>query len=584
MNDMASVAKTIRKRTAKAKSTTQQIVPSSPKIVPLERLFRAPENVRHTRLDEDIENLAGDIAAHGLLQSLIGYEQASAPSAGKAPAIMIVGGGRRLQALRALEEDGVIDGDFPVPVLIRDADDALELSLAENLQQRSMSPVDEFVAFSMLMQGGTNSPATLAKRFGFSERVVKQRLRLAELAPEILDALAERKITLDSAMAYAATQDRKLQADVFKLETKKPWEPHKPQNIRWAFNNKGARQSDPLFRYVGEAAYRAAGGDYEDDLFNEDTTDRLLTNPGLLRPLASERIDSDMRLKELDFRQDPELSPTIVGYVKVADLRVKGWGTSDKFTAPAGFVAVTLWDPAKIWKTIRNNRIDCHVVVGINDEGQLAAYPRIIFVPKEHKNAVCPPQSISHQIETPEERAAAQRKRDIDQFARRRAVPSAAGSALDGRLVAPERWEDRQEETIHNGKRGWLVTLKVFVTEEEVAAARDGAEAAYDQQAAEKAAIEQAAEEAYAAATARLAALLGMDPPAVVAIDGQAWFRDNEGGYAPESDDAEPFTDWASLVQAASDDAIEIGGVFASIEDFRTVSAEAEQPELETAA
>src|SRR3546814_15824386 len=49
------------------------IAPSVIQSIALGRLMRAPENVRQTNKAVDVESLADDIAAHGLLQSLIGY-------------------------------------------------------------------------------------------------------------------------------------------------------------------------------------------------------------------------------------------------------------------------------------------------------------------------------------------------------------------------------------------------------------------------------------------------------------------------------------------------------------------------------
>ena len=250
------------------------VIPSAPRPFPLRSLVRAPENVRRTRVDEDVSSLADDIRAHGLLQSLIGYD------GGADGTVHIVGGGRRLQALDSLMFDGVIDGEFPVPVLIRDREHAVELSLAENLQQRTMSPVDEVFAFKALVDTGHHSPTDLAKRFGFSERVVKQRLRLADLAPEILDALAERKITLDSAMAYASTQDRTVQLETFSAESKRSWNAHTPHSIRQMVDAKGMRDTHPIARFVGPEAYEARGGGYEDDLFRGDQDGARVLAPG----------------------------------------------------------------------------------------------------------------------------------------------------------------------------------------------------------------------------------------------------------------------------------------------------------------
>src|SRR3546814_10240094 len=118
--------------------------------------MRAPENVRQTNKSVDVESLADDIAAHGLLQSRIGY---AGDTDIDAAAVYIVGGGRRLQALQLLRERGAIDDSFAVPVLLRDPDDAINLSLSENLAKRDMNPADEFTAFAQLMQRGSVSPA-----------------------------------------------------------------------------------------------------------------------------------------------------------------------------------------------------------------------------------------------------------------------------------------------------------------------------------------------------------------------------------------------------------------------------------------
>ncbi|MGH2248717.1 ParB/RepB/Spo0J family partition protein, partial [Enterococcus faecalis] len=77
---------------------------------------------------------------------------------------------------------------------------------------------DEFVAFAALMAPGNRSPADLAKQFGFTERYVKQRLRLAGLADEILDALRQGQISLEVATEYAKTADHALQSRVYKRE------------------------------------------------------------------------------------------------------------------------------------------------------------------------------------------------------------------------------------------------------------------------------------------------------------------------------------------------------------------------------
>src|SRR3546814_11641416 len=114
-----------------------------------------------------------------------------------------------------------------------------------------MNAADEFVAFDRLLQRGSVSPADLAKQFGFSERYVKQRLRLAALAPEILDALRNGKLTIDAALASVGTQAQKLPLKIFAGEAKKAgggWSVPTPWSIR-----SGSRSED---RRVRQASVR----------------------------------------------------------------------------------------------------------------------------------------------------------------------------------------------------------------------------------------------------------------------------------------------------------------------------------------
>ena len=432
--------------------------------------------MRHTRVDEDCEALADDIQAHGLLQSLIGYNDGAY--------VEVVGGGRRLKALRIVRSRGWIDDDFVVPVIIRDIAEAVELSLAENLQQRTMSPVDEFLAFRTLMHGGATSAADLAKRFGWTERLVKQRLRLAELARPVLAALADREITLDAAMAYASSQDPVLQVEVFDHQKRRGGpKMHASSDVRHALRMKTVDTGDPLFRFVGAEIYERDGGAYEDDLFGEAGKERVLAKPFVLETAADRMVDFQaMRLLE-ELKQDEAWAPTIVGHVKVPDLRLHNWGTSEKLRPPAGFVQIERADHAKLWRTIRNNGLNAHVMVGIDHNGQLIADPRYAFVPLAQKAAVEKP-SLVDQAENMERSAAALREIEIIRWSRRLAVPQFAGTPFEGRAFWPEAYHDRAVPTTRDGNSGFMVNVLVFVTDEAIAAQRKAATIHVDQAAA----------------------------------------------------------------------------------------------------
>ena len=459
-----------------------RVIPSAPRLVPLGRLRRAEENVRHIRSDEGVDELADSIRAHGLLQSLIGYEQRETGFAQSR--VMVLGGGRRLKALRQIEDEGLIDGDWLVPTLIRDRDDALELSLAENIEHRNMSPVDEFFAFKALIDTGRYDAAALAKRFGFTERVVRQRLRLAELDSEVLDALAGRELTLDAAMAYASSQDRALQRQVFKQHSKSTWEANKPDRIKRDLRAAGMDTGHRLYKFVGAQAYEAAGGDYEDDLFQAEAQERQLSAPHLLEQLAHDKLDRSEPaiVRELAARGD--LSPTIEGVVRIPGLALhsKDYITA-KLTAPAGFAAIEKqpYDSNRAWKTVRNNNLAARVAIGIDGDGKVQAYAHTLFVPKDQRTALEPPPGPDRsQPRTAEQEASGVREREIGVLAKRLAasVGGFAGTKFEGRAFWPAYTNYRLHDL--NGERGWTVEAQLWASEAEVVAARAEAEREYD--------------------------------------------------------------------------------------------------------
>src|SRR3546814_11422364 len=105
-------------------------------LLPYTTLFRSL-NVRKVK-PKEIEALAADIQARGVLQNLIGYDED-----GK---IKICAGGRRYRALKLLQKGKTIPGTFEVPVDLRSKDEALEISLAENAQREAMHPADAIMA------------------------------------------------------------------------------------------------------------------------------------------------------------------------------------------------------------------------------------------------------------------------------------------------------------------------------------------------------------------------------------------------------------------------------------------------------
>ena len=250
----------------------------------LDTLEPSPENVRKAPPDAAaLAALKASIAAHGLIASLV-----VRPVEGVRPRYAVVAGGRRLAALKALAAEGVIPVNHPVPCRVdAGALPAGELSLAENVVRVAMHPADQAEAFGRLAADGA-SVSAIAARFGASERVVEQRLRLGNAAPALLDAYRAGDLDLDTVQAFAVTADTARQLAVYgelRAGHVRPWQ------VRRRLTEGRVPGASALARFVGVEAYEAAGGVLERDLFADDEGEGLwFEDPKLLGDLALQRL------------------------------------------------------------------------------------------------------------------------------------------------------------------------------------------------------------------------------------------------------------------------------------------------------
>ena len=124
-----------------------------------------------------------------------------------------VAGARRFAALTKLAKDKAISKTFGVPCRVIDSEASTESSLAENIIRQNMHPADQFEAFRRLVDEGTGVEE-VAARFGVTATFVRQRLKLANVAPRFIELYREEKITLEQLMALAITDDHSAQENV----------------------------------------------------------------------------------------------------------------------------------------------------------------------------------------------------------------------------------------------------------------------------------------------------------------------------------------------------------------------------------
>lgn len=245
------------------------------KSINLESLQVSPQNVRKSFSKSGIDEMKASIISHGLLDNLIVSEADDGM-------YNVVGGGRRLVAMQALQKEGSLPKGYVVPCKIVNAEDAAELSLAENTVREAMHPADEFEAFAALAV--TLPPSEIALRFGVTPTHVLRRLKLGRVAPDIMEAFRKDKLDLESMMAFTLTDDHAVQRKVFKAT-----KGSNAYSIRRLLTDAKVGSEDKLARFVGLAAYQAAGGKVTGDLFNAE---QFLDDPTLLQELAEAKLKS----------------------------------------------------------------------------------------------------------------------------------------------------------------------------------------------------------------------------------------------------------------------------------------------------
>jgi len=233
-----------------------------------------------------IEPFAADLEARGVLQNLL-----VTPVARSRGMFEVFDGGRRLRALNLLVERGVIDPeqyDVPVRVLKGDNAELTETSLAVSFHHLKLSPTEECRAFQHFLAGSTDIDA-VAKRFGVTRRFIDGRLRLADLAEPIFTALAENKITLDMAKAYASTASHEAQMSAWNTYGSSSY--HNADSIRRIIATDMMRADDPIALLVGAEAYETAGGIIDRDLFS-DAREKW-RNPEIAKGLAAALMEAE---------------------------------------------------------------------------------------------------------------------------------------------------------------------------------------------------------------------------------------------------------------------------------------------------
>ncbi len=259
-----TVRKSSRKSSKEQETALSALLAQTEEVsVPLASLIKSPLNVRTVPYSaESVSELAESIRGVGLLQNLVVH---TLPG----DRYGVAAGGRRLAALNMLAERGILTADWPVRVKIIPQELATAASMTENGHRRDMHPAEQIAGFRAMVQEG-KTPAQIGDLLGYSPRHVQRMLKLADLAPVILDALAEDRITTEHCQALALENDTARQVQVFEAACQSGWggKPEVQTIRRLVTESEVAVAGNSKFRFVGADAF--SPDELRTDLFSDD--------------------------------------------------------------------------------------------------------------------------------------------------------------------------------------------------------------------------------------------------------------------------------------------------------------------------
>lgn len=151
------------------------------------------------QFDEDaLLELAESIKQFGVLQPLLVQK--------KEDYYEIIAGERRWRASK-------LAGIKDIPVMVKDFSDqeAVEISLIENIQRENLNPIEEAAAYKRLMEEFHLKQDTIAERVSKSRTAVTNSMRLLKLDERVQQMLIDEMLTTGHARALLAIEDKDTQ-------------------------------------------------------------------------------------------------------------------------------------------------------------------------------------------------------------------------------------------------------------------------------------------------------------------------------------------------------------------------------------
>ncbi|MGD0908385.1 MAG: ParB/RepB/Spo0J family partition protein [Candidatus Acidiferrales bacterium] len=196
-----------------ASSSTGTATAPSPSIVggplqiDIDLIDPSPFQPRTRFVENALEELAQSIRSSGIIQPLVVRKVGAR--------YQLIAGERRWRAAQRAQL-------LRVPAVLRDVGDeqALELTLVENIQREDLNPIEQARAFERLMDQFHLTQDEVATRTGKDRATVANSVRLLSLDETFLEWIEEGKLTAGHGRALLAVDDPKLRLDLAQQASK----------------------------------------------------------------------------------------------------------------------------------------------------------------------------------------------------------------------------------------------------------------------------------------------------------------------------------------------------------------------------
>ncbi len=246
--------------------------------IPVQNIRPNPHQPRKEFRQDSLEELAGSIKKHGLIQPItvryIGEKR-----------FELISGERRLRATKLAGRD-------EIPAYIREVDDeeVISFALIENIQREDLNPIEVAMGYKRLVDELDYTQSEVAEKVGKNRTTVTNMLRLLTLPAFIQAGLRDEKISMGHARALISIEDPEDQERIYKKAVK---------------NDYSVRQIEKAVRSLGEEK-SDSGKTKQDDksTFYNEISNRLRRKLSTKVNIKSKKNGGEIRI---EYYSDEEL-------------------------------------------------------------------------------------------------------------------------------------------------------------------------------------------------------------------------------------------------------------------------------------